>query len=297
MGTEPGTGQSVRWEVLKGLPGVGAIPKHFHLGHPTPWTEGLVVRFWNGDGSEWVGNFQAGGSGHTEIVDWPEANAIAVIARDKFYLVDAKDPGDYGTLGQGPVSGAILNEDRTRLFVAEEYEVIAYGRDRTPVWQSNGLGGTVISMTDTGGVLAVGVEEEMGEPFVTVCLSAEDGSYLEVQNDSSILFLEPWVALRADSESAKFFEHEVARELAPSHSLYGRRLRTVAKNSACDDLLFRLDDGTYAEVHLTFTRTPPERPGWPRYRAFENLADWMVASMRPEHIEHFRRQGSRSEGA
>lgn len=254
------------------------------------------MRFWNGDGSEWVGNFQAGGSGLSEVVNWPEANAIAVIATDNLYLVDARDPADYVTL-QGVVSGAILNEDRTKLFVAERYEVIAYGRDRTPVWQSKGLGGIVISISDTGGVLAVEVEEEMGEPFVTVRLSAKDGSCLGVQNDSSTLFSKPWMALRADSESAKFFEHEVARELAPGHSLYGRRLHTVAKNSTCDDLLFRLDDGTFAEVHLTFTPTPPERPGWPRYRTFENLADWMVASMRPEQIEHFRRHGSRSEGA
>lgn len=48
---------AVGWEVLTGLPGDGPIPYHFHLGHPSPWAEGLVVRFWKADGSSWVGNF------------------------------------------------------------------------------------------------------------------------------------------------------------------------------------------------------------------------------------------------
>lgn len=179
MSTEASTSQIVRWEILNGLPGEGPIPKHFHLGHPTPWAEGFVVRFWKADGSEWVGNFQGGGFGHTELVAWPEANAIVVIAADNLYLVDSQDPGKYVTLGpQCLVSGAILNEDRTKLFVAEQYRVIAYGRDRRPIWESKGLGGLIISIGRMGGVLAVEVEPEMGEPLVTVRLSADDGSYL-----------------------------------------------------------------------------------------------------------------------
>jgi hypothetical protein len=34
-----------RWEILPGLPGEGPDPKHFHLRHPTPWKEGVAVRF------------------------------------------------------------------------------------------------------------------------------------------------------------------------------------------------------------------------------------------------------------
>ena len=62
------TSRIVRWEVLAGLPGEGPIPHHFHLGHPTPWKEGFVVRFWNQDGSEWVGNSQGGFLGHSGIL-------------------------------------------------------------------------------------------------------------------------------------------------------------------------------------------------------------------------------------
>jgi len=59
-GTDPGPNSLVRWEILKGLPGEGPLPRYFHLGHSTPWSEGFVVRFWNSDGAEWVGNFQGG---------------------------------------------------------------------------------------------------------------------------------------------------------------------------------------------------------------------------------------------
>src|SRR5258708_2157304 len=100
--TDINTGGIVRWEILRGLPGDGPVPKYFHLGHPTPWTEGLVVRFWNADGTEWVGNFQNSRSGGCEILTWPEANAIIIKTSGPFtfdlYLVDAGNPEAYNSL-------------------------------------------------------------------------------------------------------------------------------------------------------------------------------------------------------
>src|ERR1700735_784210 len=68
----------VRWEILNGLPGEGPMPYDFRVGHPTPWKEGFVVRFWNQNETECLGNFQSGYSGHSEVVLWPEGNAICV---------------------------------------------------------------------------------------------------------------------------------------------------------------------------------------------------------------------------
>ena len=86
----------VRWEVLPGLPGEGPEPRHFHTGHPTPWAEGLVIRFWNEDGTEWVGNFQ--GHRSREIVLWREADAVVVLVMDNLYVVDAHNPEHYITV-------------------------------------------------------------------------------------------------------------------------------------------------------------------------------------------------------
>src|SRR5690348_2002419 len=101
----------VRWEILKGLPGEGPIPKHFHLGRPTPWAQGVVVRFWKQDGTEWVGNFQGRTFGVDDVLLWPEAKAVAVIAGGDFYLIDDDDTNSYSTLGsQCSANGMMLDE-------------------------------------------------------------------------------------------------------------------------------------------------------------------------------------------
>ena len=105
------------------------------------------------------------------------------------------------------------------------------------------------------------------------------------RQDPCILFLKPWSQL--SGSRAKFFEEELQRELAPHHALYERPCRAIAITGASDDVLFRLDDDTFAQVHLTFTRNPPERPGWPGRKMFGTLADWMIEVMIEDHVERF----------
>lgn len=45
-------------------------------------------------------------------------------------------------------------------------------------------------------------------------------------------------------------------------------LTTVARCGGCDDVLFRLDDESWAIVHLTWTRASRERAPWPRFTQF-----------------------------
>jgi len=101
-----------------------------------------------------------------------------------------------------------------------------------------------------------------------------------------MLFLKPWEPLLATT-AIQFFEDEHLREIPPSHALYGRKFQAIAKNSTCDDVLYQLDDGTFSQVQLTFTKAPPELPVWPRHDEFKNLADWIIAVMVPRHIDHF----------
>ena len=135
------------------------------------------------------------------------------------------------------------------------------------------------------GVLTVEVDDEMDSPPRIVRLSATDASYLETSTEGFGLFLKPWAATGPDSVSGKYFEKELADELAPNHPLCGHRAFCIAKNTTRDDVLFRFEDGTFAEVHLTYTQRPPEQDGWPRYKMFPTLADWMIESMVPEHID------------
>jgi hypothetical protein len=136
-----------------------------------------VVRFRNADGSEWIGNFQQDLFGPDELIAWPEANAVIVFTAGNFYLVDSSDPGSYEA--GGPlcfVGGLILNDDRTKFFVNDFWSVVAYGRDRTAIWQSSVEDlGTIAWMREVDGVIALGVNPKMGEPIANVRLSPKDG--------------------------------------------------------------------------------------------------------------------------
>ncbi len=106
------------------------------------------------------------------------------------------------------------------------------------------------------------------------------------ERGTDLFFLVPWYPL--SGTRAEYFEEELAREVAPHHPLHGRLFIAVGITGASDDVLFRLDDGTFAQVHLTYTRNPPEGfPNVRRTRLYKTLADWMLAVMLADHVDHF----------
>lgn len=178
----------VRSEILPGLPGEGPVPKYFRSGNPTPWAEGVVVRFWNDDGTEWVGNFQPAWSGINRVSLWPQAHSAAVIAGGNFYLLDAGKPDFYRTLepnANGCATEIAFDEDHRMLFVAGGYALYAFDRERRLVWEK-GPGGEIVRLLNcVDGVLTVEIELEMGEPLETVQILATEESiadrrYLDV---------------------------------------------------------------------------------------------------------------------
>jgi hypothetical protein len=67
---------------------------------------------------------------------------------------------------------------------------------------------------------------------------------------------EPWFTPEADQAEA--LAAEAVREMGLAHPLLGQRLTTVAACGGCDCVLFRLDDGSWAIVELTWTKSPPD---------------------------------------
>lgn len=103
-------------------------------------------------------------------------------------------------------------------------------------------------------------------------------------------WLFPWFGLDAlEPKFATTFEEVLKREVGPGHPLYGIPVQAIAKSESNDDMLYRLLDGTgrVAEVHLTWTRSPPERPPWPVTAIFASLDEWAEESMRAGR-EEFR---------
>jgi hypothetical protein len=100
-----------------------------------------------------------------------------------------------------------------------------------------------------------------------------------------LLFLKPWKPL--SDAGAKVFEDELARELAPHHPLHGHQCYAIAITVECDDVLYRVDDGTFVQVHLNFAKQPQDIPGFPKPQMFGTLADWMLDKMLPDHVDRF----------
>ena len=101
-------------------------------------------------------------------------------------------------------------------------------------------------------------------------------------------WLDPWCDIaELGPDFAATFERVLAREVAPGHPLHGVPVAAIGKHGGCDDVLFRLLDGSgrVAVVHLTWTQSPPERPPWPAAELFASGEAFAAERMRPDHEE------------
>lgn len=171
--------QVVNWEVLPGLPGEGPIPKHFHLGHPTPWTEGFVVRFWNQNGDEWIGNFQRGINGLNKILDWNEAGCVVVFANGACYRISVSRPDQYSTHGSN-VMYVLFNDERTSLILAhEDGDLIAISGSGDKRWSRTSFGAFgVVLKGCSRGIVTAEIETDYDDSWRTVRINSEDGTDL-----------------------------------------------------------------------------------------------------------------------
>ncbi len=82
-----------------------------------------------------------------------------------------------------------------------------------------------------------------------------------------MVFPDGWEDLRGfaepDARRRTWLTEELTRELAVGHELNAVGWTLVAAAVGRDDVVLSLDDQRAAIVHLTYTRTPPERLPWP----------------------------------
>lgn len=95
--------------------------------------------------------------------------------------------------------------------------------------------------------------------------------------DSDFVFPRPWDDLRGqaeeDEQRRSRLEAELLREVADGHALAGESVCAVAACSACDDVLFALDDRRYATVHLSFPSSGPDRRSFPATEVHDSWSD------------------------
>jgi len=115
--------------------------------------------------------------GDEDVLLWPEAKAVAVIAGGNFYLIDDDNPSSYSTLeSQRSASGMMLDEHRNILVVAAGYGAHAFDLSRKPLW-IKGPGAYIHRIVScVGGVITVEIDDEIGGPLETVRISTEEES-------------------------------------------------------------------------------------------------------------------------
>ena len=105
-------------------------------------------------------------------------------------------------------------------------------------------------------------------------------------------WLVPWYSVTDNARQVAAMEHELCRELAVGHPLYGLPVRTVGRRQDCDDVLFAIDDGTgrFAVVHLTWLHNPPDRPPWPCTAVYLSFDEWVAECMHRDHKDFHEEQ-------
>lgn len=81
-------------------------------------------------------------------------------------------------------------------------------------------------------------------------------------------FLSPWEAIAVQKEG---FQQELQKEVSEAHPLFDKKVEAIATRADCDDVLFQLEEGKYAVVHLTWKGKTEENPIWPATRICD---DW-----------------------
>jgi hypothetical protein len=144
----------------------------------------LVVRLFEDGRTRWAGIFECALARHLDILLWPEANALVVLAANALYLVNTAHPDDFsGFAAEIEIRQALFDDGRERLFVADSRRIHAWSRNRKLLWVSPALDGydAVISHC-LHGVLTIEykedieVPEDREPPRATVQLRAEDGT-------------------------------------------------------------------------------------------------------------------------
>jgi hypothetical protein len=80
-----------------------------------------------------------------------------------------------------------------------------------------------------------------------------------------------WNAIESETERREL-EAELQREAHPAHVLHGHTAVALGRRWRRDDILFLLDDGRFAQVHLTWR--PETKPEWPWTNIFPTFEAW-----------------------
>jgi hypothetical protein len=84
-----------------------------------------------------------------------------------------------------------------------------------------------------------------------------------------------WHAIASSDEQNSFGE-ELKREVCKDHLLFDMQGKAVARRQNRDDFIFRMDNGRWAWVHLTWKiETRVEWPSSELFNSLDECLDWI----------------------
>ena len=98
----------------------------------------------------------------------------------------------------------------------------------------------------------------------------------------NVVWLIPWHPVE-DAGARSGLLAELRRELPRGHVLAGVRLTAIGARQDCDDVLFALDDGRVAVVHLTWSGRTEPVSDHPWTVLFDSMERFVQDEMKPEH--------------
>jgi hypothetical protein len=123
-----------RFEILSGLPAYGPAAEPFSPTGQGEHREGFVVRFAPDTDSEWVGNFQPGAGGLSNVYEHPNGAELIVVAGGQGYVVAPDSRRCVATFGATIESAFNMPECKVIIFGnGLWFEAIGTGG---PFWRS-----------------------------------------------------------------------------------------------------------------------------------------------------------------
>lgn len=173
----------IRWQQIAPTPADLEDALYFCFDHPTPSQEGFVLRFSQPERNSWMGNFQRSITNYADVIDWPEASVIVIIAFGACYFVNPNEPQKYVAHSSGGVMHRpIFNNDRSMILVPDYGDVYAYNRTASLLWRREDLSDFEVRVENcSGDVVTVASEDDSTEIRQTIRLRCSDGRRLPVK--------------------------------------------------------------------------------------------------------------------
>lgn len=123
---------------LPGLPATGPPPYQFKSEHQRPHSEGIVVQVTVPGGPSWVGNFQPGEGGLSDVFGCPGHDRLCVVAGGQGYLLTVQRPWEYQIVAAHPITQVYPMPEKGLIVFADYTRLVAYAAAGV-AWRSERL--------------------------------------------------------------------------------------------------------------------------------------------------------------